>query len=182
MFPWDYMFTVEKLSNNLNNTQEMEHNLFPGLYLCFQPFLNQTWMKFLLPLERFPYSKQWHIVFTLQHSIKKSFWTKEKMSFNMDSHRFKLYLILRRNVQNISRLAIFFSMINTLSGRSDVWENWKTRKVSAGGQIVDFLEDSASLPSSREWWTVGTLTTDCELSVILHFRQSQQKIWKFWSF
>jgi hypothetical protein len=73
-------------------------------------------------------------------------------------------------------------MINTLSGRSDVWENWKTRKVSAGGQIVDFLEDSASLPSSREWWTVGTLTTDCELSVILHFRQSQQKIWKFWSF
>jgi hypothetical protein len=47
-FPWEYMFAleklkkslsayaeeVEKLSNNLNNTQEMEGNLFPSLYLC----------------------------------------------------------------------------------------------------------------------------------------------------
>ena len=53
-FPWEYTFTleklkkslsayaeeVEKLSNNLNNTQEMEGNLFPSLYLSFQPFLN----------------------------------------------------------------------------------------------------------------------------------------------
>jgi hypothetical protein len=51
-FPWEYTCALEKLkkslsayaeeveelSNNLNNTQEMEGNLFPSLCLSFQPF------------------------------------------------------------------------------------------------------------------------------------------------
>ena len=91
-FPWEYTFTleklkkslsayaeeVEKLSNNLNNTQKMEGNLFPSLYLSFQPFLNWTWMKLLLPLERLFWTKK-------KKQNRENFF-REKMKSSMKRH------------------------------------------------------------------------------------------------